>query len=89
VATDLLDFSVAASKTASSDTVTSLCCGVQTTPRMFYSPERTTARIRPSAQTTLALVDLRGTTMGEILVLISFGAAFVTGLVIAGLSLFG
>jgi hypothetical protein len=62
---------------------------MHTTPRIFYSPERTSARIRPCAETTLALVDLRGATMGEILVLISFGAAFVTGLAIAGLSLFG
>jgi hypothetical protein len=48
------------------------------------------ARIQPEAAPTLAFAHgLRGNHMGEIVLLLSCGAAFITGLVIAAASLFG
>jgi hypothetical protein len=48
------------------------------------------ARFRPHAEKTLARISqFRGMAMSELIVLVSCGAAFVTGLVIAGMSLIG
>jgi len=48
------------------------------------------AEIPPEAGTTLAFAHsaFRGNCMGEILLLLSCGAAFITGLVIVAVSLF-
>jgi hypothetical protein len=49
------------------------------------------ARISPEAERTLAFGHLafRGNCMGETLLLLSCGAAFITGLVIVAANLFG
>jgi hypothetical protein len=49
------------------------------------------ARIQPETETTLALLMAQGggTCMGETFLLLSCGAAFLTGLGIAAVSLFG
>jgi hypothetical protein len=47
------------------------------------------ARFWPHAEKTLVRSQFRGMGMGELIVLASCGAAFVTGLVIAGMSLIG
>jgi hypothetical protein len=47
------------------------------------------ARIQPETERTLAFASLKGTCMGEIFLLLSCGAAFITGIVIAAASLFG
>jgi hypothetical protein len=47
------------------------------------------ARIQPEAERTLAFAHWhRGDCMGETLLLLSCGAAFITGLVVAAVSLF-
>ena len=46
------------------------------------------ARIQPEAERTLPLLG-QGELMGEAFILLSCGAAFITGLVIAAASLFG
>jgi hypothetical protein len=50
------------------------------------------ANIQPETERTLVLVFapwLKGNYMGETFLLLSCGAAFITGIVIAGASLFG
>jgi len=47
------------------------------------------ARMQPDAKRTLPLLMVRGNCMGEAFILLSCGAAFITGLVIAATSLFG
>jgi hypothetical protein len=48
------------------------------------------ARIQPETERTLAFASwLKGTCMGETFLLLSCGAAFITGVVIAAASLFG
>ncbi len=47
-------------------------------------------RIQPEMERTLAFAPrLKGTCMGETFLLLSCGAAFITGIVIAAASLFG
>jgi hypothetical protein len=56
----------------------------------FFAGIEGGARIQPEAERTLAFAHgLRGSCMGETLLLLSCGAAFITGLVIAAASLFG
>jgi hypothetical protein len=57
--------------------------------RAFFLKPDGRARFRPHAEKTLAWIQFRGMAMSELIVLISCGAAFVTGLVIAGMSLLG
>jgi len=45
--------------------------------------------MQPEAERTLPLLMARGNRMGEAFILLSCGAAFITGLVIAAASLFG
>ena len=45
--------------------------------------------MQPDAKRTLSLLMVRGNCMGEAFILLSCGAAFITGLVIAAASLFG
>jgi hypothetical protein len=47
------------------------------------------SRFWPDAENTLALARFREMAMSELIVLASGGAAFVTGLMIAGMSLIG
>jgi hypothetical protein len=47
------------------------------------------AQMQPDAKRTLPLLMARGSCMGEAFILLSCGAAFITGLVIAAASLFG
>ncbi len=56
----------------------------------FFAGIKGGARIQPEAERTLAFAHgLGGNCMGETLLLLSCGAAFITGLVIAAASLFG
>jgi hypothetical protein len=56
----------------------------------FFARIKGRVRIQPEAERTLAFAhSLRGNCMGETLLLLSCGAAFITGLVIAAASLFG
>jgi hypothetical protein len=63
------------------------CC-TGTTLRSFCFRSRRRARIQPEAESTLGF-GVGGTCMDESLLLLSCGAAFITGLVIAAASLFG
>jgi hypothetical protein len=64
------------------------CCAAATTRPLFPKAGRR-ARFWPYAEKILARARFRGMAMSELIVLVSCGAAFVTGLVIAGLSLIG
>jgi len=62
----------------------------QRTNQHFSVGPKAHVRIQPETERTLDLASWsKGTSMGEIFLLLSCGAAFVTGLVIAGASLFG
>jgi hypothetical protein len=65
------------------------CCA-STTLSIFHAGMKGRAEIPPEAGTTLAFAHsaFRGNCMGEILLLLSCGAAFITGLVIVAVSLF-
>jgi hypothetical protein len=69
-----------------------LCCA-RTTPGVFQARMKSRARIQPEVERTLALAHgFKGNCMkctGENLLLLSCGAAFITGLVIAAANLFG
>jgi hypothetical protein len=66
------------------------CCAI-TTLRIFCFRSKDRARIQPEAESTLGFAHrLVGRhCMGETLLLLSCGAAFITGLAIAAASLFG
>jgi hypothetical protein len=66
------------------------CCAV-TTLRIFCFRSEDRARIQPETESTLGFAHrlVRRHCMGETLLLLSCGAAFITGLAIAAASLFG
>jgi len=65
------------------------CCA-STTLSPFPARMKSRARIQPKAERTLTfLMAFGGNSMGENLILLSCGAAFITGLVITAASLFG
>jgi hypothetical protein len=66
------------------------CCA-STTLSIFHAGMKGRARISSEAERTLAFGHLafRGNCMGETLLLLSCGAAFITGLVIVAANLFG
>ena len=62
----------------------------QHTSQRFSVGIEAPARIQPETERTLAFASwLEGTCMGETFLLLSCGAAFITGVVIAAASLFG
>jgi hypothetical protein len=61
-----------------STTLSHFSCGTRRVPEFSQGAEEICVRSRP-----------RGTAMGETLILLSCGAAFITGIVIAAASLFG
>jgi hypothetical protein len=64
-------------------------CGIDATLRHLYCGRERRAKIRPPPERTFGLLMAWGTAMGETLFLLSCGAAFITGIVIAAASLFG
>ncbi len=67
-----------------------LWCCTSTTLFQHLAGIKGRARIKPEAEGTLVFAHgLRGNCMGGTLLLLSCGAAFITGLVIAAASLFG